>query len=465
MDPRIDHFIVRPDTEDGMPGSIVPLIAVDQLPDWIQLAGVPRELDAEQTIGLINLGIVEMEDDSIFEVRLHHDKIRAILNCADEGTGSNSPSNGKAKAKAMKNQKAKKNEEAASKESLPIPSGISPYTEPHAVQNATPQAHPPGRMLSASRHNVANAAMGSQPPNSNSENPLRPHMTEITHDEPRPAGAQRTTAKRDKQPATVFCRNWCQSGTCNWGLQCHFQHRMPATVEGLREVGLYDYPKWYLLMKSSAGSELPGLLDMDTMPSGLGGVQAPVQKHQPTQQQHRQQQQQQQQRPPQHLAQHHVQDPPSLDLGLVEAMSAILTQGGTVSNKQIREMRDLLLRGAAATQGQQRQQQQQSPRPHNNNNSNYANMYTNASVAANAANIRRQRERQQQVRGDMPVFTRVKARATTGDGSGDGVLVPAKKGGWASDDYAGVRRTGKPPGVVTGRAAVGEEKLVDIDSE
>lgn len=455
MNPRLDHFIVRPQADDGTAGAIVPLVAVDQLPDWMQLAGVPRELDAEQTIGMTNLGVVDNEDDSTFEVRLHHDKIRAILNDADDGGG-------KTKAKATKKKtipptetrgKANVIAHAASDESLSTSTGTSSSTTTGPVEKPKLGAHHRAeRTLSASRHNPANAAPDTTHARSISEKPLRPHMTAAARDGPRPPAPQRAT-RQDRQPTTVFCRHWCHHGTCKWGLDCRYQHRMPVTRDGLQEVGLRDFPAWYLL---ATGAGLPGLPGMGAGLSGPGGAQSPAQ----------------QKRRPQPLTQlHHVPDqPPSLlDLDLVQdRVAALLAPGGAVSNrkklKQIREMRHLLLRGAHA-QDLQQQQQQQPARPHNNKgggSSNYANLYTNASVAANAASIRQQAERQKEVRDDMPVATRARAKASVGD---DGGNLAARRVGSGSNggNYApGVRGNGIP-GIDSGRAGAGEEKLVDID--
>lgn len=436
MNPRLDHFIVRPQADDGTPGAIVPLVAVDQLPDWMQLAGVPRELDAEQTIGMTNLGVVDNEDDSTFEVRLHHDKIRAILDDADDGGG-------KAKAKATKKKttpptetrgKANAIAHAASDESLSTSTGTSSSTRTGPVEKPTLRAHHPAeRTLSASRHNPANAASDTTHARSISEKPLRPHMTAAARDEPRPPAPQRA-ARQDRQPATVFCRHWCHHGTCKWGLDCRYQHRMPLTQEGLQGVGLRDFPAWYLLA------------------TGPGGAQSPAQ----------------QKRRPQPLTQHHRvpgQPPSLLDLGLVQdRVAALLAPGGAVGNRkklrQIREVRHLL-RGAHA----QDLQLQQPARPRNINGggggSNYANLYTNASVAANAASIRRQAERQKEVRDDMPVATRARAKASVGD---DGGNLAARRVGSRSNggNYADVRGNGSP-GIDSGRPGAGEEKLVDID--
>ncbi|KAG7293300.1 hypothetical protein NEMBOFW57_003346 [Staphylotrichum longicolle] len=72
-------FIVRPDTKrtsaDGtvhtMPGPIVPLVAIDELPEWLDIVGVPRQLEVEQTIGLCNLGTASKSTVS-YDVKITH---------------------------------------------------------------------------------------------------------------------------------------------------------------------------------------------------------------------------------------------------------------------------------------------------------------------------------------------------------------------------------------------------------
>jgi len=46
-------FLVR---KKGESGEVVPLIAVDELPPTCNLVGIPRTLDLEETIGMLNLG-------------------------------------------------------------------------------------------------------------------------------------------------------------------------------------------------------------------------------------------------------------------------------------------------------------------------------------------------------------------------------------------------------------------------
>ncbi|KAK5657115.1 hypothetical protein OQA88_3643 [Cercophora sp. LCS_1] len=42
---------------NGSITALVPLIALDELPDWVEVAGLPRYLTPEQTDGLVNLGV------------------------------------------------------------------------------------------------------------------------------------------------------------------------------------------------------------------------------------------------------------------------------------------------------------------------------------------------------------------------------------------------------------------------
>lgn len=45
------YFLVR------TTGEVVPLIAVDELPPGLDLANVPRSIELEDTIGMLNLGL------------------------------------------------------------------------------------------------------------------------------------------------------------------------------------------------------------------------------------------------------------------------------------------------------------------------------------------------------------------------------------------------------------------------
>jgi hypothetical protein len=45
------YFLVRTS------GEVVPLIAIDELPPGTDLVGIPRSLDLEATVGMLNLGL------------------------------------------------------------------------------------------------------------------------------------------------------------------------------------------------------------------------------------------------------------------------------------------------------------------------------------------------------------------------------------------------------------------------
>lgn len=438
MQPGPDYFLVRPGTDDGKPGTIVPLIAVDQLPDWMQLASVPRELNPEQTTGLTNLGVVDKGGDGVYEVRLHHDKIRAILSGREKMTSGSSPDR-EGKAKPSNNKSSSPQAEQDDKDSelgnISLLSLDPVHEEPAAEPQDQNPPHPAERMLGTLRHNIIDTtARGGKP--------IRPHMTQAMRDKPHPAAVQRGSGNgsgsitKDRLPQatngnhdSVFCRHWCHYGTCKWGRGCRFQHRMPTTSEGLREVGLKDFPTWYLLVMGGGGfhdmtAASPGS-GLDSLFGGLGGVwnrpgattlsppsqclptttsaaaaaRAASHPHPSAPAPHRQ--------PP--ATQHH---PSPTDLLLVQGrMSGLLASPNAMSNRQklrqVKEMRDILMRGSRT---------HASAHAHAHA---HANLHTNASVAANAAKLRQQAGRriQQEYVSDLPAAM----RAAVGVGVGDDV--------------------------------------------
>lgn len=432
MYPSPEHYLVRPGTKDGNPGPVVPLIAVDQLPDWMQLMGVPRELDIKQITGLTNLGIIDKDDDDIYEVHLHSDKIRSILEETEGAVSSSSPAR-QARAKNTDIDESAspeaKNKTETSKEDVQVTTNspllpgqyltaqyqISPSSqgkqdgngsEPGTTNSPSPasvhedstarpqkQQDPVHPGLGASRHNTIDNTVDNTVavPAGRDDKPIRPHMTQAMRDKPHPTAIQRINTKgksRAVKSNKAVCRHWCHHGTCMWGMDCRNQHRMPTTLEGLREIGLKDFPTWYRLLMSGAGGGTPGPavnpdLDLNNLLGGLGvgnypgGTTVAPPPHYPTTTTptlsplgaytHHQP-----------LAANHQPVP---DLRLVSALLA----GSNLSNQQVKEVSDTLLHGSR-TQAQ----------PYSSLQHAYANLHTNASVAANAANIRRQAEQQQQ---------------------------------------------------------------------
>jgi hypothetical protein len=59
------YFLVR------TTGEVVPLIAVDELPTSIELVGIPRSLDLEETTGMLNLGL-QRSTGGFYQIALEH---------------------------------------------------------------------------------------------------------------------------------------------------------------------------------------------------------------------------------------------------------------------------------------------------------------------------------------------------------------------------------------------------------
>lgn len=97
MSPRAQYYVVRPGPVTTLPSGgrsqaparLVPLVAVDQLPEWINIVGVPRELKPEDAVQMLAIASddnsikVKVEDDgghdidNVFEVRIVSRKNKA----------------------------------------------------------------------------------------------------------------------------------------------------------------------------------------------------------------------------------------------------------------------------------------------------------------------------------------------------------------------------------------------------
>lgn len=253
MAARPTHFLVRPDvrrqTVSGVaiePGSIVPLIAVDQLPAWLEIVGIPRQLTVEQTVGLSNLGIVT-RGSTKYDVKIHW--------------SSHQPADPTTQALGRTHDDGTQNASVTHLSSHPVAdsSGIaSPHGRLQAgPPNPTEPAHLADRMMAHDsrrsslsprrqshcipaanllRPSSATTGAVNVSPNSNQllPLPLSPHHKYL-----------RPLVVGVKGPAPHFCRHWCHHGTCKWGSYCRYAHRMPATASELEEVGLKAFPAWW----------------------------------------------------------------------------------------------------------------------------------------------------------------------------------------------------------------------------
>ena len=257
-----NFFIVRPDTKrataDGtihiVPGPIVPLIAVDELPEWFSIVEVPRELAVEQTIGLCNLGTAS-RGQGIYTVKIIH---HAPVSRSDTAR--------------VKSEEAKQ-DKTASPAHLAHPADHPSAAVPTApAPAATSTPHPADRMRahwSESPAGITSSIHNPQPPSPYSAKPPPPSTpvtTAITTNnapnnniDTNNSTPPIPTLKPDPDPQqqTEYCRHWCHHGTCKWGPHCRHQHAMPATPAALAAVGLRAVPAWWVA--TFAGTGPPGV--------------------------------------------------------------------------------------------------------------------------------------------------------------------------------------------------------------
>lgn len=488
--PHPKHFIVR-----NPGGRLIPLVAVDQLPDWIQLAGVPREMDAEQTVDMMNLGKIKDDDDAekglgLYEVQLRTDMIKAILSGGTDEREDSSDDGGRMKAatlsesslsssenaekkmcmKGSKKRKEKKGRDAVASgpskagEQTATSTSSSVSRNPEAVKGkanaavravslldcdsgsdsggniASPASLGPEQqidakkaqqiyeqqfkktkrgssnqktstaepMLSSSRHSTAtvqsvstnistttnNNTGGSnndkRQPQPQQKMAIHPTMTikqaEMLQREKQQKMTRRMMSEHEHNnnnnnlnvhpqhqqqhhpfgvhggdPNTIFCRHWCHHGNCKWGWDCHFRHQMPMDAEGLREVGLRDFPTWYLLLMNKQKEPIlfDGKPPIGAVVQGGGGgrdqhlnnsnvgrnansnsntmaTRVPAQDVRQQQQQHHQK----------------YQHPSPVDLRVMQNRMAALLSGSTAVSKrqkrrQIKEIRSLFKRSSS----------------------------------------------------------------------------------------------------------------------
>lgn len=303
MPPRLQYFLVRPgittqtDTETVVTlGALVPLIPVDQLPEWIEVIGVPRELSAEQTAGLSNLGIVA-KGNGAFKLRMHwrtdeddmdptiaYNSGPRIRVPEDDGTDdTESMTSGGAvfyyqspdpKPPQPAGRYGSVSSEMESGSAVRQQAGRNDNTA-NAQRQTEPllqNIHPADRLMAAaagltqaSSSSLSRVTASSIPPHIIPSQRL-PGKYYIKNGHPRTA----TTS-------SSFCRHWCHHGTCKWGAACRYAHTMPSTLEGLADVGLKDFPPWWTTAVGMAlgmgmgSTDQPGLVDMRMFSGDLAG--------------------------------------------------------------------------------------------------------------------------------------------------------------------------------------------------
>lgn len=247
MPPRLRFFIVRPEvatqTPTGAPhkqlGPIVPLIPADELPDWLDVVGAPRELSVEQTMSLSNLGTVAKNDEP-FPVRIAYSALdlsrpqqpqqqlpgATIDSWADEIPDIPPPQPPVDPADEMKAHWTTEPRHGLSSSIHNRPDGSPNSTASTSTKTTTHPYHTP-------------------PPSPPTAVPVPAGPTTHQHQPPVPAPAPAPSPQTQK--SDDYCRHWCHHGTCKWGNQCRYQHVMPTTTQGLVDVGLREFPTWWVM--------------------------------------------------------------------------------------------------------------------------------------------------------------------------------------------------------------------------
>ncbi|KAI1412600.1 hypothetical protein F5Y13DRAFT_44682 [Hypoxylon sp. FL1857] len=349
--PLPQHFIVRPSltkhTASGtvtIPGPIVPLVAVDQLPEWFELSGVPRELNLEQTVGLTNLGTA-VRDPEFYTVRMRSDPETTSSTMSPDRIAMVTPTSRERRPGQMDQMQQTQQqqrrgitvEDTDNGRLIPVDMSATPllgsYMDPAAMSftdgghhsvldsrarvssgaiqatnntdirterqktgnnNNSPHQQPPSTAnvtLGIRPRLPSPTATGSTPPGSSNPYPILHHYphpqhhhdlhppyplapppspqhpadrmlqswyhplhpsshhkptssASIARQKSNPSGPSSSSGGGSERPS-IYCRHWCHRGTCRWGTACRYAHAMPATHEGLREVGLAHHPAWW----------------------------------------------------------------------------------------------------------------------------------------------------------------------------------------------------------------------------
>ncbi|CAG8958512.1 hypothetical protein HYFRA_00009827 [Hymenoscyphus fraxineus] len=106
------------------------------------------------------------------------------------------------------------------------------------------------KSLVDSVHNPAKSQAGNLTAKEPATRPAETEVVTTTPRQPPPTPKSSSLSPssredREKPRSQQLCRHWCVHGVCKWGLGCHYRHRMPMDRDGLREVGLREWPGWF----------------------------------------------------------------------------------------------------------------------------------------------------------------------------------------------------------------------------
>lgn len=237
------YFIVRRRetrtlSVDGRPiyeatHTIVPLIPVDQLPDWVEVTGVPRNLELGDTTGMTNLGVFEGVDP-VLSLRFADSAQTASQQqpATTNGVEGLAPLDDDDDDGAVKTEHGKNDAPTSADEGVCTGSS-SGEEEAKTVTADEVASFPPG---GRKQHPQQKKPWGAQD--------LKHHQRALQQQRQEQQQALQKRKKQEEQFCTRFCQEWCHHGVCSRA-RCDLKHKMPRSPRGLRKMGLGRLPPWY----------------------------------------------------------------------------------------------------------------------------------------------------------------------------------------------------------------------------
>jgi hypothetical protein len=290
-----------------MPGPNVPLIAIDQLPTWVDVLGIPRELSREQVMNSSMSRVGMAPKGKAYEVYIVPASPLLLLpppppTYEDNEKGRSLQMDPNAKPFTSQNgcvlsiRQTKKDQQT--KGNVAVAAGTASSAAPGRPVTGIHQRHPsppavdalPGnpypvpydiaessyrtqdtarrqRKVSQELHPAERLRQAYDKPSYSSSSSSTTTMTTegpgkyTTQKYSNSHGNSNNKSKNKIKPKShtsssrtlcnngmlsTYCRHWCLTGKCRWGDACHYRHDMPNTTRELRGLGLEGrYPAWW----------------------------------------------------------------------------------------------------------------------------------------------------------------------------------------------------------------------------
>ncbi|KAL8829000.1 MAG: hypothetical protein Q9191_002265 [Dirinaria sp. TL-2023a] len=213
--PRPQYFVAREE------GTLTPLIAVDELPPTVHIAGVPAKITHADTQNMISLGVKERSSQ------------RYVVSMTDQAPrtpakSAAAPLDGEIKSSTAENGGAAKPSVEKWRRGVKTKA---------PVQVETPRTN--GEKESETSEEV-DEDMNADHPKSKSPREAPRFTTAI----PSQAGAAGAGTK-GTLGRKLYCTHWIRWGECDYTQQgCLYKHEMPDE-KTLNEIGIATYPRWY----------------------------------------------------------------------------------------------------------------------------------------------------------------------------------------------------------------------------